>query len=315
MEFLDYYKILGVSGDADTATIKKSYRKLARLYHPDVSKEDNAEEQFKLVSEAWNVLKDKDKRAEFDQRREMAKQGRRPGDQQPRATQGSHRQYSDGNFDESLSDIFNAFYPNQGYGAQSRHAEERFSVNGQDINAKITVTLHDAYRGASLPLTLQMPVHHADGTIHSENKELKVTLPQGIINGQKIRLKGQGGPPIGGGSSGDLIIEVNISFDQVFLLHGRDVTVNIPLAPWEASTGTSIEVPTLGGNVALKIPENAKQGQTLRLKGRGLPGKPPGDQLVVLSVVLPVAENEDQKKLYKKMQAAWPDFNPRQIAS
>ncbi len=315
MEFLDYYKILDVAVDADIATIKKSYRKLARLYHPDVSKEDNAEEQFKLVSEAWNVLKDKEKRAEFNRLRHTVKQGRKPDGQQPRSKQGNHRQYSGGDFDDSLSDIFNAFYPNQGYGAQSRHAEERFSVNGQDIHAKITVTIDDAYRGASLPLTLQMPVHHADGTIHSENKELKVTLPQGIINGQKIRLKGQGGPPIGGGSSGDLILEVSISADQIFLLDGRDVTVNIPLAPWEASSGTSIEVPTLGGKVALKIPENAKQGQMLRLKGRGLPGSPPGDQLVVLSVVLPVAENETQKELYEKMRTAWPDFNPRQLAS
>lgn len=313
MEFIDYYKTLSVSESADTATIKKSYRKLARKYHPDVSKETNAEEMFKRVAEAWNVLKDKKKRSEYDLERKTHLQGHQPGRAQGHSGSTARSSNHAPFHDESLHDIFSAFYSNQAYGSQARHSEETFSVNGQDTIATIKVSLEDAYQGSTLPIKLQMPVHHDDGSIQTEIKELKVTLPRGITNGQKIRLKEQGGPPLGTGKRGDLIIEVQVATHEHFLLDGRDVTLNLPVSPWEAALGASIEVKTLGGNVTLRIPANAKQGQTLRLKGRGLPGKPDGDQFVVFSVIFPEATTDDQKSFYQNMKTVWPDFNPRKI--
>jgi curved DNA-binding protein len=178
------------------------------------------------------------------------------------------------------------------------------------VHARLPVTLRDAFEGATVELSLKTPVVHADGSIRNEDKRLSVKVPAGITQGQKIRLRGQGGPGVGHGEAGDLYIEILISDDSQFHLEGRDVTVSLPITPWEAALGAVVEVPTLKGPVKMTIPPNARQGQRLRLKGRGMPGKTPGDQYVNLTVIVPEAVTEEQKQAYRTMSTLW-SIEPR----
>jgi curved DNA-binding protein len=303
MEFKDYYATLGVSRDAKEDDIKRSYRKLARKYHPDVSKEPNAEEKFKEVQEAYEVLKDPKKRSSYDQLGSQWKNGQdfRPppnwqqyADFDPREFQGEDL----GGFSDFFSSIFGGAH----HAGSGRTRQRNYQQRGRDEHAKITISLEDAYRGGERSIHLQT---------QQQTRTLKITIPPGILSGQQLRLAKQGSPGIGGAPAGDLYLEIDIQPHRFYTLQERDVYLTLPITPWEAVLGAKIAVPTLGGSVEMKITPNSQTGQKLRLKGRGLPGKPAaGDQYVLLQVFAPPANSEPQRELYEKMAKEMP-FNPR----
>lgn len=292
MEFKDYYDTLGVKSGATDAEIKSAYRRLARKYHPDVSKEAGAEDKFKAVNEAYEALKEPDRRKAYDQIRAG---GYRGGDEfrgPPPNWRGEANFGNGGN--EDFSDFFESLFGNRGGG---RAGPRR----GRDLHAQIAVDIATAYKGGRERFSLR------DG--HGE-RTLEVKIPAGIVPGQQIRLAGQGYPGTHGGSAGDLILEVNLRDDPRFRLDGRDVLLDLPLAPWEAALGTSVTVPTLGGNVELRIPAGSDGGRKMRLRGRGWPGTSPGDQIITLTVHVPPATTGAQRALYEEMSRAF-DFDPR----
>lgn len=316
MEYKDYYKILGVDRNTDEAAIKQAYRRLARKYHPDVSKEPNAEEHFKNVQEAYEVLKDKEKRAAYDALGSNWQAGQefRPP---PGWESGGSRFYHAGNggqFSEEDLHGFSDFFANifggrhEGFG---RHAAQAFRQRGADQHAKIQVTLEEAYKGASRTIQLQMPEVDEHGRVQQKLRTLKVIIPAGAVQGQQLRLAGQGGSGMGGGPNGDLYLEIDILNHSLFALQGHDIYLTLPVTPWEAALGAEIKIPTLGGPVGLKLKPDSQSGQKLRLKGRGMPAKPAhGDQYVVLQIQTPAPHNENQKQIYQQMADAMP-FNPR----
>lgn len=306
MEFKDYYDILGVKADADAAAIKGAYRKLARKYHPDVSKEAGAEDKFKSVNEAYEVLKDTEKRRAYD---EVRAGGYRGGDSfRPPPDWGQEFHFGDGQArgsaqdDAAFSDFFESLFGARAGTAQRgqrAHARRR----GRDVRARINIDLHLAYAGGRTRVSL----HDAS----RGERTLEVSIPAGIESGKTIRLAGQGEPGIGGGAAGDLLLEVDVRAEKPFQLDGRTVRSTLALAPWEAALGTKVAVPTLGGDVQMNIPAGSQGGRTLRLKGRGLPGKPPGDQLVTLEIALPTADGDGGKAAFTALREAFPDFDPR----
>lgn len=289
MEFKDYYAVLGVEPGAGDAEIKQAYRRLARKYHPDVSKEKGAEDRFKAVNEAYEVLRDREKRAEYDA---MRAGGYRPGaDFRPPPGFGGFGDGRGGGAGPgdagAFSDFFEAFF-----GAKAR---QRASGKGRP--------------GASAPprgdqrFTLAVPleVAFAGGVqrIEFDGREFEVKVPAGIRVGQVIRLAGKAP----GGS--DLLLEIEYAPHPQFDVDGRNVLHVLPLAPWDAVLGTTVTVPTLGGPVELKIPRDSDAGLKLRLKGRGLPGTPAGDQIVEIEITAPKPENEAQRALYRQMALAF----------
>jgi curved DNA-binding protein len=314
MKSVDYYEVMGVAEDASADDIKKSYRRLARKYHPDVSTAADAEQKFKAVGEAYEVLKDPDKRKEYD---DLRKYGAFKGEQfTPPPDWHSRAGFAEGGYTEvdprHFSDFFEAIYGRGGDGHRgpADHTAPRFVLRGEDVHARIPISLTEAYTGTARTFSLQVHRFDAHGTPIPELKTLKVTVPAGVVNGQRIRLRGQGQPGIGGGESGDLFLEVEIEPDRRFAVDGRDVTLVLPIAPWEAILGASVDVPTLGGRVKLTIEANARGGQKLRMKGKGLPGTPPGDQYVVLKIVVPQAKTAEDRELLRKMRDQM-SFNPR----
>lgn len=297
-EYKDYYKIMGVARDVSQDELKRVYRRLARKYHPDVSKEANAEARFKEVQEAYEVLKDPQKRAAYDQLGSNWRQGQ---EFRPPPDFGQNFEFSgsfgeEGNFSEFFSSLFGQ-RPGAA-GGRARGAGARgFAMAGDDQVAAIEIDLEDSFRGDSR-------------TVDLRGRTLKITIPAGIVEGQRIRLAGQGSPGHGGAPAGDLYLEVKFREHRLFKAEGRDVTLTLPVAPWEAALGATVPTPTLAGTVDLRIPPNAKSGQRLRLKGRGLPGTPPGDQYVVLKIVLPPADSPQARELYERMQRELP-FDPR----
>ncbi|OUR65795.1 cytochrome C biogenesis protein [Methylophaga sp. 42_25_T18] len=293
MEYKDYYKILEVSRDAPQDEIKKAYRKLARKYHPDVSKVANAEEKFKEVGEAYEVLKDSEKRAQYDQFGSSYGQGQSfnppPGWGQHAGASGS------GNFSNFFEGMF-------GGGMGGGGASDSFFAQGEDVSAKITVSLEDAFNGA------KKSVRRPTGA--NQGGTINVKIPAGITPGKKIRLSGQGKAGMGS-KAGDLYLEINIAPHTHYRLEDKDIYLDLPIAPWEAVFGAKVTVPTLAGKINLTIPENAKSGQKMRLKGRGLPGKEPGDQFVVLQIMTPPADSDKAKALYQQMSEEL-NFNPRE---
>lgn len=307
MEFKDYYDVLGVKPDADAAAIKSAYRKLARKYHPDVSKEPGAEDKFKSVNEAYEVLKEKDKRRAYD---EVRAGGYRGGDSfRPPPDWSQEFNFGDGQGrgaaqdDPAFSDFFESLFGARARagaaGGQRAHARRR----GRDVRARISIDLPTAYAGGRTRVSLH---DRSRG-----ERTLEVNIPAGIESGKTIRLAGQGEPGIGGAKAGDLLLEVDVQADKLYQLDGRTVRSTLALAPWEAALGAKVAVPTLGGAVQMNIPAGSQSGRTLRLKGRGLPGKPPGDQLVTLEIMLPMAGDDASKAAFTALHEAFPDFDPR----
>jgi curved DNA-binding protein len=306
MEFKDYYNILGVPRNATQDEIKRAYRRLARRYHPDVSKLADAEERFKEVGEAYEVLKDPEKRAAYDQFGEQWKAGQ---EFKPPPNWDTGFEFRGGGFTEArdFSDFFEALF---GHAARGGQRDRGWRAKGEDHHAKVAISLEDAYQGATRTITLRIPEMDNEGRLITRTHNLNVKIPRGIVEGQRIRLTGQGAPGLGGGSRGDLYLEIVLQAHPWFHAEQRDIYLELPVTPWEAALGGTITVPTLGGKVELRIPSGSQSGSKLRLKGRGLPGNPPGDQYVVLRIVTPKADTPEAKALYQKMAEVIP-MNPR----
>jgi curved DNA-binding protein len=309
MEYRDYYKTLGVERTASADEIKKVYRRLARKYHPDVSKEPNAEEKFKEVQEAYEVLKDPEKRVAYDQLGPGMQSGQefRPPPDWGSGFEfrGRPRGRSNPEMDAQFSDFFSSLFGGRGAFAEG----ESFTRSGRDHHARVDIDLEEAYRGGARMLELRRPQQKGDGTLELIGHQVKVAIPAGITDGQQLRLAGQGESGHGG-QPGDLYLEIHIHPHELYQLDGRDVTVILPIAPWEAALGASVTVPTLGGPVQMRIPEGSRAGQKLRLRGRGLPGKPPGDEYLQLSIALPPADSPKARAFYEQMRRELP-FDPR----
>ena len=312
MKFKDYYETLGVPRSATQDEIKQAYRKLARKYHPDVSKQPDAEARFKELGEANEVLKDPEKRAAYDRMGSNYKNGQ---DFSPPPDWNEGFEFSGSGEPEGMpnSDFFEALF-----GRRAQHARRgprTMHAQGQDHHAKVAIDLRDAYRGATRSISLSMPGVDAQGHVALRARQLEVNIPKGIVAGQHLRLQGQGGPGLGSGPAGDLYLEIVFTPDPVFRVDGRDVYLDLPLAPWEAALGAQVDVPTPEGSVTLTIPPASAAGRKLRLKGRGIPGasadKPAGDLYAVLTIVLPPADTDAAKEAYQALHKAT-DFNPRE---
>lgn len=303
MEFQDYYQILGVKQGASDDEIKAAYRKLARKYHPDKNKEAGAEDKFKAISEAYEVLHDKQKRAAYDNLRAGGYRGgdqfRPPPGWQQQAPGGFEFRDFGGGDAGGFSDFFESLFGGRAAGARA----QRGPMRGNDVRAAVEIDLRTAYAGGKQRLGLR----DASG-----ERTLEVNIPAGILPGKVIRLAGQGEPGFNGGPAGDLLLEVQVRSDPQFALHGRDVEVEVPVSPWEAALGAKVPVPTLGGDVELRIPPGSRSGRKLRLKGRGMPGHTPGDQIVTLSIQIPAANDGKAKAAYQAFEKAFPGFDPRQ---
>jgi curved DNA-binding protein len=316
MEYKDYYKTLGVKKDASQADIKRSYRKLARKYHPDVSKEADAEVKFKEVGEAYEVLKDPEKREAYDQLGANWKSGQegfqRPPDWEQNFdfggggyTQGNAQDYS-----SFFEDLFGGRGGSQHYQSGSA-GHGGFQSRGENVRARVMIDLEDALNGTSKSITLQMPEVNEQGQVVNKQRTLNVKIPKGIKEGQTIRLAKQGNPGMGGGERGDLLLEVAFNPHRLYTVDGKDIYLNVPVTPWEATLGAKIDVPTPDGKkVGMTVPPDSQQGRKLRLKGKGLPGKNGGDLYVVLQVTLPPSSDSKVKELNEKMRDEI-DFNPR----
>lgn len=317
MEYKDYYKIMGLKRDATQDEIKRAYRQLARKYHPDVSKAADAEQRFKEVGVANAVLKDLKKRAAYDLLGSDWKPGedfRPPPDWHAgfefsgSGTAGSNLGGHAGNQSNAFSDFFEALY---GHHYASEQAHTAHQSRGEDRHAKVFIDLEDAYVGATRKIRMQTPESDAHGKPFMRSHHLNVAIPRGVRSGQHIRLKGQGAPGIGNGQAGDLYLEIGFNTHSLFRVEQRDVYLNLPLAPWEAALGATLEVPTPEGKVDLKIPPGSLAGGKLRLKGRGIPGNTPGDFYAVMQLALPQAGNDAEKLFYTNMAEQFNAFKPR----
>lgn len=314
MEFKDYYKIMGLGENASQEDIKHAYRKLARKYHPDVSKEKDAEERFKELGEAYEALKDPEKRKAYDQ---LRKGGWRSGDDfsVPPGWQ-QNQEFRGGGFTqgdaEQFSDFFETLFGRADFmGGGGRARQREYKVRGEDLFYSVHISLEEAFHGTTRALQLRVPELAANGRVVEKTKTLNVKIPAGVTQGQRIRLRGQGAPGQGGAEAGDLYLEVQIAANDLYHLDGRDITVELPVTPWEAALGATVRVPTLSGPIEMKIPPDSQTGRKLRIKGKGLPGKTPGDEYVMLRVVLPESNSSEAKRIYQEM-ADKLAFNPRQ---
>lgn len=314
MEYKDYYQILGIKRDASQEDVKRAYRKLARKYHPDVNKDPDAENKFKDVGEAYEVLKDPEKRAAYDKFGSNWKEGQ---DFKPPPNWDAGFEFSGGGYTGTdhggFSDFFEELFGQGRFEGFTRRGRTGagLRMQGQDQHAKIVIRLEDAYNGSKQTVTLSRAAVDQQGHVRTEPHTLHITIPKGITEGQRIRLEGQGGPGIGGGPNGDLYLEIVFAEHPFFTLDGRDIHSNLAITPWEAALGATVTVPTLGGNVDLKIPPGSQGGRKMRLKGRGLSSETKkGDQYVTLRIVVPPAKTEEQKKLYQEMARLMPT-NPR----
>lgn len=310
MEFKDYYQTLDVGKAATQEEIKKAFRKLARKFHPDINKEANAEEKFKEINEAFEVLGDVEKRAAYDQ---LAKQRQSGQEFRPPPDWDAGFEFSGAGAreaNEDYSDFFETFFRSTRGPGSAPHRETQFHARGEDHHAKIVVDLRSSFTGASIPVSLNVPQIDESGHLAMRPRTLNVQIPKGVVDGQVIRLKGQGGPGIGKLPAGDLYLEVRLKADPLYRADGRDLRYELPVAPWEAALGASVRAPTPAGPIMLKIPPGSFQGRELRVKGRGIPATEPGDLYVILRIVLPPAKTESARKAYQDM-AATLDFDPR----
>jgi len=313
MEYKDYYQVMGVARNATQDEIKRAYRQLARKHHPDVSKATDAEARFKELGEANEVLKDPEKRAAYDRLGSNWKKGQDfqpPPDWNTNFETGS--QDFGGQDTGEQSDFFESLF-RRGFSRRQAGAAgaQGYHAHGQDSHAKIQISLEEAYHGGSRRVTLQMPQVDADGQVVLREHPIEFTIPRGVRAGQRIRLAGQGGPGMGDGQRGDLYLEVEFLPHKHYRVDKHDVYLDLPVAPWEAALGAVIEVPTPSGTVELTVPAGSAEGRKLRLKGRGIPGKTPGDFYFVLKIALPPADSDAEKTSYRNMAQAFASFNPR----
>ncbi|MBL8445961.1 MAG: DnaJ domain-containing protein [Zoogloeaceae bacterium] len=312
MEFKDYYQTLGVAREASADEIKKAFRKLARKYHPDVSKEPDAEARMKAVNEAYAVLSDPEKRAAYDQ----VGRGYQPGqDFRPPPDWDAGFEFSgagpqgSADFSDFFSELFSGM-GRQGRGFRAHETHGHGSLRGEDHHARVLLDIEDAFTGPTRQVGLRMPQFDAGGHMQLVERTLSVRIPIGVHEGQLIRLAGQGAPGHGGAPAGDLFLEVHFKPHPRYRLAGQDLHLTLPVAPWEAALGAVIPVDLPGGALKVRIPEGAQSGRQLRVRGKGVPGTPPGDVLLELTVVLPPANTPRARELYETMSRELA-FDPR----
>jgi curved DNA-binding protein len=306
MKYADYYAVLGVARDASEAAIVKAYRKLAHKYHPDVSTESDAEEKFKAVAEAYQTLKDPEKRAAYDQ---LGAQ--RPGED-IHPPPGWEQRYGEAPFSADDIDLSELFAGLRAGGRRGPDAGQTMHWPGQDFEVPVQISLEDAFRGTEVELNLRMPEYDAQGVARAVPRSFKARIPKGAVDGQRLRLPGKGGKGFGGGRPGDLYLNISLRPHALFRASGHDLYLDLPLTPWEAVLGTTIEVPTLGGPVRMKIAPGTVAGRQLRLSGRGLP-KPhggEGDLYAIAQIVVPGSSSDGERALYQQL-AQVSAFNPR----
>ena len=328
MEFKDYYATLGVAPTATAEVIKRAYRKLARKYHPDVSKEPDAEARFKEVAEAHEALSDTERRAAYDDIAQRHARGQ-PFEPPPgwdsgfefsgRGPGGPSRGQArpDGADAADFSEFFESLFGRGGFqGAEARHRRgtgpaRAMPAIGPDHHAKLAIGLLEACQGVQRTVTLRMPVADAAGRGTLAERHLDVVIPKGVRDGQQLRLAGQGGAGTGGAPSGDLYLAIQILPHPLFRLDGSDIRFDLPVAPWEAALGATVTAPTPDGPVQLNVPAGSQQGRQLRLKGRGLPGKQPGDLYAVLTIALPPSATAPEQAAWQALASAFATYNPR----
>ena len=304
MKYKDYYQIMGLNRDATQDEIKRVHRKLARKYHPDVSKDPDGEAKFKEVGEAYEVLKDPEKRAAYDLLDPKMQSGQ---EFQPPPDWDSGFEFSGAG--TAGADGFSSFFE-QLFGQQHSGGHASRNAPGQDHHAKILIDLEDTFHGATRSITLQSPELDKQGHVRLNNHTLTVKIPKGMKEGQQLRLKGKGADGIGQGIKGNLYLEIHFNPHPVYRAEGRDLYIQLPVTPWEVALGATVQTPTPEGAVGVKIPAGSNSGNKLRLKGRGIPGNPAGDIYVTLNVVVPPANDEQARALYKEMESKLA-FNPR----
>ena len=305
MKYKDYYATLGVERSATPDDIKKAYRKLARKFHPDVSKEKDAEEKFKAVAEAYETLKDAEKRAAYDQLGSHA-QGQ---DFRPPPDWEQHFARGQASFDDiDLADLFAGLGGRGGF----RRADPNAPIAGRDYEASVRVTLEQAFHGTEIQLDVSVPELDDNGVAHRVPRVVTVRIPRGVTDGQKLRVPGKGGKGVRGGRAGDLYLDIAVTPHRLFRADGRDLFVDLPLAPWEAVLGASIALPTPAGTVNLKVPAGTRAGQQLRLAGRGLarPDGSAGNLFAIVQIAVPTVTDDAQRALYRQLAEA-SNFNPR----
>lgn len=314
MQYKDYYQTLGVKRDASLDEIKKAFRKLARKYHPDVSKEPDAEARMKEVNEAYTVLSDTEKRAAYDQ----LGRGYSPGQEfRPPPNWDAGFEFSSHGFSPEeaagFSDFFAELFGKMRGGGSKRgafYSQSNFNARGEDHHAKVMLDLEDSIHGTSKQIGLRVPRMDAQGHVLLDNRVLNVKIPTGVSEGQIIRLAGQGAPGMGSGKSGDLLLEVCFNPHPRFRVDGRNLHLTLPVAPWEAALGAMVNVSLIDGSLKVRIPEGTQSGRQLRLAGKGIPGNPPGDLLLHIQIVLPPANTEKARQIYQTM-AQELAFDPR----
>lgn len=297
----NYYEILAVSRDATAEQIKKSYRKLARKYHPDVSKEADAEERMQELNVAYDVLSNEAKKTEYDFELDNPQQN------------AGHHQYKsnmEGQDFSGFEDLFGRF--GGGFGGFNEHYESRSSYKGDDQHASLEVDLDVAFNGAIQNVTLQIPTINVYGQAEVQRKVLEIKIPKGMKAGQKIRLAGQGQQGVHGGGNGDLYIEITYKVSDSTYVENTNIYHHLKISPWEAALGQSITASLPNGKqLNIQIPKNTKPGQQLRLKDQGIPAKEPGHLFLILDIIQPVVQSEQEQKAYEALALAFPDFKPR----
>lgn len=313
VEFQDYYQVLGVARDASAKEIQAAFRKLARKHHPDVNKASDAEKQFKRINEAYEVLKDPEKRKKYDQLGADWKSGQeytaQPGWQNAGQDQGGFGQGGQGDF----SDFFDMFFGRSGKGQQNPFSQGRrkWSVKGEDQEAELAVTLEEAYHGAEKAVQMKVLQEQADGTVKEVQKKYQLKIPRGIAEGKRILLRGQGAQGSNGGPAGDLYFKIRYAPHHKFAVQGIDLTTEIAISPWEATLGGKVAVPTLDGMVMMNIPQGTDSGRKFRLRGKGMPTlQASGDLLVAVKIVVPKRLNDEEKELMAQL-ARVSEFQPR----
>ena len=303
MKYKDYYALLGVGRDATAEDVKKAYRKLARKYHPDVSKEKNADARFKEMAEAYATLKDPDKRAAYDQLG-----SRRPGEEfRPAPEWSTQFGESAATFDDmDLADLFANLAGRQGRSGAPR------ARRGRDYEVTVPISLEDSFNGTEVSLDLSTPEIDDHGSPRRVPRTVTARIPKGAADGETLRLPGQGGKGAHGGRDGDVYLHISLRPHPRYRASGRDLFLELPLTPWEAALGGEVQIPTLAGPVNLKVPAGTRAGQKMRLARRGLPDPKgtAGDLYAIVQIVMPPELSERERELVKDLAAA-STFNPR----